>query len=229
MGKQYKLGLTKIDENKLYSIEEAIKLAKKISYEKFDTTFKLSINLNLDTAHAEQQLRGSLVLPNGTGKISKVLVVADSLKQEEAKKAGADFVGGIEMIEKIQKENWFEFDFIVTTPDFMPQLAKFGRLLGPKGLMPNPKLGTVTNNIKKIVSDIKKGQIEYKTDKDGIVAVPFGKKSFDDLLLIENYKSIFNLIKSKRPPSVKGIYIYTIVISTTMGPGIRLKVDLGRT
>ena len=224
MNKNYENAIKKIEADKFYTIEEAIKLAKDISFEKFDPTFELSINLNLNTAHADQQLRGSLILPNGTGKISKVLVIADSKDYEVAKAAQADYVGGIEMMEKIKTENWFDFDFIVTTPEFMPQLAKYGRILGPKGLMPNPKLGTVTNNIKKVVEDIKKGQIEYKTDKEGIVAVPFGKKSFDDNKLIENYKTIYDLVKSKRPASVKGTYIYSSTISTTMGPGVKVKL-----
>ena len=225
MTKNYKKALSDIDVDKLYTIEEAVKLAKKISFEKFDTSLNLSLNLNLDTAHADQQLRGSVVLPNGTGKISKVLVIADSKDYDIAKEAKADYVGGIEMLEKIKIENWFDFDFIVTTPDFMPKLAKYGRILGPKGLMPNPKLGTVTKNIKRVVENIKKGQIEYKTDKEGIVSSIFGKKSFDDKKLVENYNTIFNLIKEKRPSSVKGTYIYTSTISTTMGPGIKIKVD----
>ncbi len=225
MNKQYKAALAKVDADKLYTIEEAIKLAKEISFEKFDASLNLAMNLNLNTAHADQQLRGSIVLPNGTGKTAKVLVVADSADHAAATAAGADYVGGIELMEKIKIENWFDFDFIVTTPDFMPQLAKYGRLLGPKGLMPNPKLGTVTKNLEKAVSDIKKGQVEYKTDKEGIVASAFGKKSFDDAKLIENFKSIFDLVKGKRPAAVKGTYIYTTVISTTMGPGIKVKID----
>lgn len=224
MNKNYKVALDKI-EKEFYTIEEAIKLAKEISFEKFDTTFNISMNLNLNTAHAEQQLRGSIVLPNGTGKTSKVLVVTEGNKVDEAKKAGADFVGGIELIEKIQKQNWYEFDYIVTTPDFMPQLAKYGRMLGPKGLMPNPKLGTVTNNIEKIVTDIKKGQIQYKTDKEGIISAQFGKKSFTNEQLSENFKAIFDVIKSKRPSVVKGTYILTTFISTTMGPSIKVKAD----
>ncbi len=225
MAKKYNAALEKIEVDKLYPIEEAIKLAKEISFENFDSSLNLSMNLNLNTAHADQQLRGSIVLPNGTGKVSKVLVVADSADHEIAKNAKADFVGGIEMMEKIKNENWFDFDFIVTTPEFMPQLAKYGRLLGPKGLMPNPKLGTVTKNLEKAISDIKKGQIEYKTDKEGIVSIAFGKKSFDDAKLVENFKSIFDLVKNKRPAAVKGTYIYSTVISTTMGPGIKVKID----
>ncbi len=224
MSKNYNAAIAKV-EDKLYTIEEAIKLAKEISFEKFDSSLNLAMNLNLNTTHADQQLRGSIVLPNGTGKTAKVLVVADSGDHAAAKSAGADYVGGIEMMEKIKIENWFDFDFIVTTPDFMPQLAKYGRLLGPKGLMPNPKLGTVTKNLEKAVSDIKKGQVEYKTDKEGIVAVAFGKASFTDEQLVENYRSIYDLVKAKRPAAVKGTYIYTTVISTSMGPGIKVKVD----
>lgn len=223
--KQYKAALSKVEKDKLYTINEAVKLAKEISFEKFDTTFNLAFNLNVDPKHADQQLRGSIVLPKGSGKTSKVLVIAEPKDQEIAKKAKADFVGGIELIEKVKRENWFDFDFIVTTPEFMPQLARYGKLLGPKGLMPNPKLGTVTKNISKIVEDIKKGQIEYKTDKEGIVSVPFGKKSFSDGDLAENYKAIFDIVKKKRPNAVKGTYINSIFISTTMGPGIRVKVE----
>lgn len=225
MNKQYKDALSKVDQDKLYTIEEAIKLAKEISYEKFDASLNIAMNLNLNTAHADQQLRGSIVLPNGTGKTAKVLVVADSADHAAANAANADYVGGIELMEKIKIENWFDFDFIVTTPAFMPQLAKYGRLLGPKGLMPNPKLGTVTTDLEKAVSDIKKGQIEYKTDKEGIVASTFGKKSFDDAKLVENFNSIYELVKGKRPAAVKGTYIYSTVISTTMGPGIKVKMD----
>ncbi len=225
MGKNHVNALAKIDADNLYTIEEAIKLAKELSFEKFDASLNLSMNLNLNTAHADQQLRGSIVLPHGTGKTAKVLVVADSAEHAAATAAGADYVGGIELMEKIKIENWFDFDFIVTTPEFMPQLAKYGRLLGPKGLMPNPKLGTVTKNLEKAISDIKKGQVEYKTDKEGIVSVAFGKKSFDDAKLVENFKSIFDLVKGKRPAAVKGTYIYTTVISTTMGPGIKVKID----
>ncbi len=224
MGKKYNSAIEKV-EDKFYLINDAIKLAKEISFEKFDPTFNLAMNLNLNTAHADQQLRGSIVLPNGTGKTAKVLAVLDSTRYDEAKKAKADFIGGIELIEKIKNENWYDFDFIVTTPDFMPKLAKYGKLLGPKGLMPNPKLGTVTNNIEKIISDIKKGQIEYKTDKEGIISVPFGKKSFSDEALIENYKKVFDLVKSKRPAVVKGTYINSVVISTTMGPGIKILIE----
>ncbi len=221
--KNYNAAFAKVEADKEYTISEAIKLAKEISFEKFDTTFNLSMNLNLNTAHADQQLRGSLVLPNGTGKTSKVLVVADHDIHEEAKAANADFVGGIEMMEKIKNENWYEFDFIVTTPSFMPQLAKYGKLLGPKGLMPNPKLGTVTTNIEKVVSDIKKGQVEYRTDKEGIVSIGFGKKSFTDAQLEENFKSLYDIVKSLRPAAVKGTYIQSVSISTTMGPGIKVK------
>ena len=225
MNKNYENALKKIDAEKFYTIEEAIALSKDISFEKFDTTFELSMNLNLNTAHADQQLRGPLILPNGTGKTAKVLVIASDEYHEQAKEANADHIGGVELLEKIKTENWFDFDFIVTTPEFMPQLAKYGRILGPKGLMPNPKLGTVTKNIKKVVGDIKKGQIEYKTDKDGIVSVPFGKKSFDNNKLVENYKAVYDLVKGKRPASVKGTYIYSSTISTTMGPGIKVKLD----
>lgn len=214
-----------IDKDHLYSIEEGLNIIRKISFEKFNPSVEVSFNLNLDVKKASQQLRGSLVLPNGTGKIAKVLVVADKHDQEEAKLAGADYVNDEFILEKIQRENWFDFDFIVTTPKYMAKFAKYGKLLGPKGLMPNPKLGTVTTDIKNAILNIKKGQIEYRTNDQGLINLSIGKLSFSNQELKENYEAIFNLIKSKRPSEVKGEYIIDIFLSTTMGPGIRIAKD----
>lgn len=209
--------------NKAYSIVDAIKLLKEVSYEKFDPSIEISINTNLDTTKADQQLRGSIILPHGTGKNPKVLVIADVDNQTDAKTAGAEYTGGVELLQKIKDENWFDFDFIVTTPQLMSEFPTYGKLLGPKGLMPNPKLGTVTQDVKKAVENIKKGQIEYKTNKEGVVNIIFGKKSFDNNKLIENFKFIFKVINGKKPSSLKGEYIKSIYISTTMGPGIRIE------
>ena len=224
MSKNLKSAIEKIEKNKEYSIEEAIKLAKELSFEKFDSSIEISFNLNLDTKKVEQQLRGSIVFPNATGKQSKVLVITDDVKS--AKDAGANYAGGVELLQKIKTDNWFDFNFIVTSPKFMPELAKYGRILGPKGLMPNPKLGTVTNDINKAIENIKKGQLEYKTDKAGIVNILIGKKSFTDKKLLENYIEIFNLIKTKKPSTVKGEYIKAITLSTSMGPGIKILKNL---
>ncbi len=210
------------DKTKAYSIEDAVALIKKISTEKFDPTVEASFNLNLDTTQAEQQLRGSIVLPNGTGRSAKVLVIGEQADQDVAKAAGADHVGSMDIMEKVAKDNWFDFEFIVTTPAMMPKLAKYGRLLGPKGLMPNPKLGTVTTDIASAVENIKKGQLEYRTDKEGVISLSIGKKSFTDKALIENFTKINDLIKSLRPRTLKGTYINNVSISTTMGPGVKV-------
>ena len=210
-------------EDKSYSINEAMNLVKEVSFEKFDASVEVSFNLNLDTTQAEQQLRGSIVLPHGTGKVAKVLAIVEEGDKDAAK--SADFVGGIEMMQKVEKENWFDFDFIVTTPSMMPKLAAFGKVLGPKGLMPNPKLGTVTTDLETAIDNIKKGQIEYRTNKEGLVNLSIGKVSFSADALIENYNSIFEIIKTKRPSSVKGEYIKGISVSSTMGPGIKVTKD----
>ncbi len=222
ISKKLKASYESFDKDKAYSIEEAIVLVKKVAYEKFDPAIEASFNLNLDTTQAEQQLRGSIVLPNGTGRSAKVLVIGEQADQDIALAAGADHVGNMEIMEKVSAQNWFDFEFIVTTPLMMPKLAKFGRLLGPKGLMPNPKLGTVTTDIKTAVENIKKGQLEYRTDKEGIISLSIGKKSFKNELLVENFTAIYDLIKSLRPHTIKGTYINNISISTTMGPGIKV-------
>ena len=221
-GKKYVEASSKVDSKKLYSLEEAIKLVKETSITKFDSTVEVAFKLNVDPKKADQQLRGSLVLPNGTGKTKKVLVIAKGEAAVAAKAAGADFVGDVDMIDKIQKENWFEYDVIVATPDMMPMLGKIGKVLGPKGLMPNPKTGTVTMNVTKALEDIKKGMVEYKTDSYGNVHTIIGKVSFDDNKLLENLKYVISAITKAKPASVKGVYIENVSLTSTMGPGIRL-------
>ena len=221
-GKKYLEAASKIEKGKAYSIEEAVKLLKETKTANFDESVELAIRLNLDTKKADQQLRGATVLPNGIGKTKKVLVIARGVKATEAKDAGADFVGELDMIEKIEKENWFDFDTMIATPDMMPALGKIGRVLGPRGLMPNPKTGTVTMDVKKAVEDVKKGRVEYRTDSYGNVAVLVGKVSFDDEKLVENIKSFVSLINKTKPSAVKGKYVLNISISSTMGPGIKV-------
>ena len=221
-GKKYLEAASKIEKGKAYSIEEAVKLLKETKTANFDESVELVLRLNLDTKKADQQLRGATVLPNGIGKTKKVLVIARGVKATEAKEAGADFVGDLDMIEKIEKENWFDFDTMIATPDMMPALGKIGRVLGPRGLMPNPKTGTVTMDVKKAVEDVKKGRVEYRTDSYGNVAVLVGKVSFDDEKLVENIKSFVSLINKTKPSAVKGKYMLNISISSTMGPGIKV-------
>lgn len=217
--------LKKVEKNKLYSVEEAIKLAKETSNSKFDSTLEVAMNLNLDVKKADQQLRGAVVLPNGTGKSKKILVLAKADKAKEAVSAGAEYVGDIDMIDKIAKENWFDFDVIIATPDMMPALGKIGKILGPKGLMPNPKTGTVTTDVKKAVEETKKGKVEYRTDTFGNVHAIFGKASFDDAKLAENLKSFVEVILKAKLQTVKGNYVKNISISSTMGPGIKIDVN----
>ena len=224
-GKRYEEALKKVEKQKLYTKEEAIKLVKETSYANFDASVEVAMNLNLDTKKADQQLRGAVVLPNGTGKTKRVLVLAKGEAAKAAKEAGADYVGDTDMIEKIQKENWFEFDSLIATPDMMPQLGKIGRILGPKGLMPNPKTGTVTMDTKKAVEEVKKGRVEYRTDSYGNVHALIGKVSFDDEKLIENLKTFVNLIIKSKPSVVKGAYVKNISVSSTMGPGIKIDVN----
>ncbi len=221
-GKKYVEAAKKIEKNKEYSISEAIKLAKETSITKFDSTIDVAMNLNVDPKKADQQLRGSFVLPNGTGKTKKILVIAKGAQAEAAKNAGADFVGEKDMIEKIQKENWFDFDVIIATPEMMPELGKIGKILGPKGLMPNPKTNTVTNNVTAAIEDVKKGMVSYKTDTYGNIHSVIGKVSFDDNKLQENIEYIVSTISKLKPASVKGKFINSITISSTMGPGIKI-------
>ena len=221
-GKKYLEAASKIEKGKAYSIEEAVSLLKETKVAKFDESVELVLRLNLDTKKADQQLRGATVLPNGIGKTKKVLVIARGAKATEATEAGADYVGDMDMIDKIANENWFDFDTMIATPDMMPALGKIGRVLGPKGLMPNPKTGTVTMDVKKAVEDVKKGRVEYRTDSYGNVAVLVGKASFDAEKLVENIKAFVSLINKTRPAVVKGKYVLNIAISTTMGPGIKV-------
>jgi len=220
--KKYEEALKKVDK-KEYTKEEAVKLVKETSVVNFDASVTLAVRLNVDPKKADQQLRGAIVLPNGTGKTQKVLVIAAGEKAQEAKDAGADFVGEQEMLDKISNENWFDFDVIITTPDMMPKLGKLGKVLGTKGLMPNPKTGTVTTDIKKAVNDVKKGKALYKTDKAGNVHVLIGKVSFTEAQLLENLESIMTLLISLKASTVKGTYIKNISISSAMGPGIQIQ------
>ena len=224
-GKKYVEALNKIEKGKAYTKAEAIKLVKETKTAKFDESVEVAMRLNLDTKKADQQLRGAVVLPNGTGKTKKVLVITKGEGATKAKEAGADYVGDVDMIEKIEKENWFDFDTLIATPDMMPALGKIGRVLGPKGLMPNPKTGTVTTDVVKAVEDVKKGRVEYRTDSYGNVAACIGKVSFDEAKLQENLDAFVSLIIKSKPSAVKGDYVKNITISTTMGPGIKIDVN----
>lgn len=221
-GKRVIENAKKVDRTKLYDLEEAIKLVKEVSNAKFDETVEMHIRLGVDGRHADQQVRGAIVLPHGTGKTKRVLVIAKGDKVEEATAAGADFVGAEDMIEKIQKENWFDYDVIVATPDMMGLLGRLGRLLGPKGLMPNPKSGTVTFDIERAVKEIKAGKVEYRLDKTNIVHVSVGKISFDDEKLIENINVLTEAVTKAKPAAAKGTYYRNITLTSTMGPGIKL-------
>ena len=226
-GKKYQAAIKLIDKNKVYSIEEACKLVKQTSTVKFDSSVDISFNLNINTKLADQQIRGTVVLPGGTGKDVKVLVLTNA-KQKEATEAGADFVGGKELLEKIVSEKWFDFDVICATPDMMGEIGKAGRVLGPKGLMPNPKLGTVTTNVKDAISNIKKGMVEYKNDSYGNVHMSIGKLSFSEDKLEENLRAIVNEIVKNKPTAVKGTFVKNISVSTTMSPGLKVdKASLG--
>ena len=221
-GKKYVEVSKLVEKNKLYTSEEAVKLVKETNPAKFDASVELAMRLNLDTKKADQQLRGALVLPNGTGKTKKVLVLARGAQAEAAREAGADYVGDMDMIAKIEQENWFDFDVIIATPDMMPVLGKLGKLLGPKGLMPNPKTGTVTMDTAKAVKEVKGGRVEYRTDSYGNVHVLVGKVSFTEEQLLENIKAFVSLIMKSKPSIVKGEYIKDISVSSTMGPGIKI-------
>lgn len=223
--KRYITNIEKIEKNKLYGIEEAIKLVKETSNAKFDSTVEVAMNLNLDVKKADQQLRGAVVLPNGTGKNKKILVLAKGDQAKVAKDSGADFVGDIDMITKIEKENWFDFDVIIATPEMMPSLGKIGKLLGPKGLMPNPKTGTVTTDVAKAVEETKKGKVNYRTDSFGNIHVGIGKASFTEEALRENLKAFVSVILKAKPSTVKGAYVKNITLTSTMGPGIKLDIN----
>ena len=224
-GKKYVEASKLIDKDKNYTVAEAVELVKKTSTTKFDSTVEIAINLNIDTKKADQQMRGSIVLPNGTGKSKTVCVLAKGAQAEEAKKAGAEFVGENDLSDKMAKENWFEFDVIVATPEMMPALGKIGKVLGPKGLMPNPKTGTVTMDTKTAVEEVKKGRIEYRTDSYGNVHVTIGKVSFDTDKLVENLNAFVSLIIKSKPSVVKGKYILNVSVASTMGPGVKIDTN----
>lgn len=219
-GKRYQECEKLIDKTKSYEVKEALDIFQKMPKSKFDETLELHVKLGVDSKQADQQVRGTVVLPNGTGKTKRVLVFAKGEKAKEAEEAGADFVGADELVPKIQNENWFEYDVIVATPDMMGVIGRLGKVLGPKGLMPNPKSGTVTMDVKKAISEIKSGKVEYRLDKTNIIHLGFGKLSFGTEKLLENYQTIMDAIIKAKPAAAKGQYIRSIAISTTMGPGI---------
>ena len=218
--KRYNESLKLVEKGKKYGAEEALTLIEKMPKAKFDETVELHVKLGVDSKHADQQVRGTVVLPNGTGKTLKVLVFAKGPKAEEAEKAGADYVGAEELIPKIQNDNWFDYDVVVATPDMMGVVGRLGKVLGPKGLMPNPKSGTVTMDVTKAINEIKSGKVEYRLDKNNIIHLGFGKVSFGTAKLLENYQTIIDAIIKAKPAAAKGQYVKSISISTTMGPGI---------
>ena len=219
-GKRYQESAKLVDASKVYEAKEALDVIEKMPKTKFDQTVELHVKLGVDSKHAEQQVRGTVVLPNGTGKTQKVLVFAKGDKAKEAEEAGADFVGAEELVPKIEKENWFDYDVIVATPDMMGVIGRLGKVLGPKGLMPNPKSGTVTMDVKKAIAEIKSGKVEYRLDKTNIIHLGFGKVSFGAEKLLENYTTIIEAIIKAKPAAAKGQYIKSVSISTTMGPGM---------
>ncbi len=227
-GKKYQAALEKFDQNSTFSIEEAIKLAKETHVANFDASVEVAFRLGIDTRKNDQQIRGALVLPHGTGKSQRVLVFAKGEKAKEAEAAGADFVGEAELAQKING-GWFDFDVIVATPDMMGEVGKLGRVLGPKGLMPNPKTGTVTMDVTKAVQEIKAGKVEYRAEKAGIVHVGIGKVSFGEEQLVENFKAIHDALEKAKPASSKGVYFKSVTVSSTMGPGITVDPNVVRT
>ena len=220
--KKYTQAVAKIDRTNLYDSKEALDLVAEIATAKFDETVEAHIKLGVDGRHADQQVRGAIVLPHGTGKTKRVLVFAKGEKATEAQAAGADFVGAEDLVQKIQKENWFEFDVVVATPDMMGVVGRLGRVLGPKGLMPNPKSGTVTFDVTKAIEEIKAGKVEYRLDKNNIVHVPVGKVSFGGEKLAENFATLMSAIVKAKPASAKGTYLRSITVASTMGPGVKI-------
>ncbi|ATZ16692.1 large subunit ribosomal protein L1 [Entomoplasma freundtii] len=223
ISKKLKEARSKVDRTKYYQPTEAFQLAKDLASTKFDSTVEVAFNLNIDPKKADQQIRGALVLPSGTGKTQKILVLTNT-KAKEATAAGADIVGGEELVQKIAKENWFDFDVIIATPEMMAKLGAIGKILGPRGLMPNPKTGTVTMDVTKAIDDVKKGKVEYRADKEGNIHSILGKASFSNEQLENNFKAVFEAIQKAKPQTVKGDYILNVSISTTMGPGIKVAV-----
>ena len=221
-GKKYVEAAKAIDRGTLYDVADAVSLVKKTAVAKFDETIEAHIRTGCDGRHADQQIRGAVVLPHGTGKKVRILVFAKDAKAEEAKAAGADFVGGEELIPKIQNENWFEFDVVVATPDMMGVVGRLGRVLGPKGLMPNPKAGTVTMDVTNAIQEIKAGKIEYRLDKTNIIHVPVGKASFTEEQLADNFQTLIDAINKARPAAVKGQFLKSVTLTSTMGPGVKI-------
>ena len=221
-GKKYADSLKAYDRSKLYDVDEAMNLVVETAKAKFDETIELHVRLGVDPRQADQQVRGVLVLPNGTGKTKKVLVIAKGERADIAQQAGADYVGAEEMIQKIQTENWFDFDVVITTPDMMGVVGRIGKVLGPKGLMPNPKSGTVTMDVAKAISEVKAGKVEYRLDKTAIIHCPIGKKSYDKEKLTENFSALMDAIIKAKPAAAKGQYIRSVAVSSTMGPGVKV-------
>ena len=221
-GKKYQESAKKIEKNTLYDTNEAMDLVVKTATAKFDETVELHVKLGVDSRHADQQVRGAIVLPHGTGKTQRVLVFAKAAKADEARVAGADYVGEMDLVEKIQKENWFDFDVVVATPDMMGVVGRLGKVLGPKGLMPSPKAGTVTMDVTKAVNEIKAGKVEYRLDKTNIIHCPIGKVSFGPEKLAENFNALMGAIIKAKPAAAKGQYIKSCTVASTMGPGIKI-------
>ncbi|CZQ95672.1 MAG TPA: 50S ribosomal protein L1 [Trichococcus sp.] len=219
--KKFQDAAKKVDSTKAYSVEEAVALAKEVDFAKFDATVEVAYRLGIDTRKNDQQIRGAVVLPNGTGKTQRVLVFAKGEKAKEAEAAGADYVGDADMVQKIQG-GWFEFDVVVATPDMMGEVGRLGRVLGPKGLMPNPKTGTVTMDVTKAIDEIKAGKVTYRADKAGNIHVPIGKVSFDDAKLMENFRTIHDVILKAKPATAKGQYVKNVSVTTTFGPGVKV-------
>ncbi len=224
VSKRYAEAAKLVDASKVYSVEEAIALVKKTATTKFDSSVDVSFHLNVDPRHADQLIRGAMVLPNGTGKSQRVCVIADGEKAKEAQEAGADFVGADDIIEQISK-GWFDFDVIVATPNMMGKLGRLGRVLGPKGLMPNPKTGTVTMDVANAVDEIKKGKVTYRVDREGNINVMIGKASFTEEQLVENFRALYQVIAKARPTTIKGAYMKTLALSSTMGPSVRVEME----
>ena len=224
-GKKYQESAKKIDRNTLYDANEAMGLVVETATAKFDETVELHVKLGVDSRHADQQVRGAIVLPHGTGKTQRVLVFAKAAKADEARAAGADYVGEMDLVEKIQKENWFDFDVVVATPDMMGVVGRLGKVLGPKGLMPSPKAGTVTMDVTKAVHEIKAGKVEYRLDKTNIIHCPIGKVSFGADKLFENYSALIGAIIKAKPAAAKGQYIKSCVVASTMGPGVKMNAN----
>ncbi len=226
-GKKYADSLKAYDRSKLYDVDEAMGLVVETAKAKFDETIELHVRLGVDPRQADQQVRGVLVLPNGTGKSKKVLVIAKGERADIAQQAGADYVGAEEMIQKIQTENWFDFDVVITTPDMMGVVGRIGKVLGPKGLMPNPKSGTVTMDVAKAIAEVKAGKVEYRLDKTAIIHCPIGKKSFGKEKLAENFNALMDAIIKAKPAAAKGQYVKSVAVSSTMGPGVKVNFNRG--